>query len=154
MGWTNSHLHHFRAGDTLYGDPDLMADSFDELGYRDSTVTRISELMPKGRKKARFTYEYDFGDSWEHELEVEAVASGGDKEKVPACLDGRGACPPEDVGGVPGFAEFLDAIRDPDHERNRELLEWRGGRFDPDAFDPAAATRRMRRGLPDWRQIR
>jgi hypothetical protein len=153
MGWTNSHLHHFRVGNALYGDPDLMADSFDELGYRDSTVMRISDLMPKGRKKVRFTYEYDFGDSWEHELEIEALPAGGGKEKAPACLDGRGACPPEDVGGVPGFAEFLDAIGDANHERHNELLEWCGGRFDPDTFNAAVATRRMRKGLPDWRRM-
>jgi hypothetical protein len=154
MGWTNSHMHQFRVGENRYADPDLMAESFDELEYLDSTTTRISELMPKRRKKVRFTYEYDFGDSWEHELEIEALPAGGGKEEVPTCLDGRGACPPEDVGGVPGFEEFLDAIGDANHERHDELLEWCGGRFDPDQFDPAIATRRMRKGLPDWRRMR
>jgi len=123
--------------------------SFDELGYQDSTTTRLSDLVLKGRKKLRFTYEYDFGDSWEHELVVEAAVPADRKVKGPACLGGERACPPEDVGGVWGYAEFLDTIRDPDHDRHGELVEWSGGRFDPDEFDPAVATRRMRRGLPD-----
>ena len=118
MGWTNSHLHQFRVGDALYGDPDLMAENFGELGYQDSTTTRLSDLVPKGRKKLRFIYEYDFGDSWEHELVVEAVVPADARVKCPACVDGRRACPPEDVGGVWGYADFLDAIRNPAHEQH------------------------------------
>ena len=53
-----------------------------------------------------------------------------------------------------GYADFLDAVRDPGHEQHADMLEWAGGSFDPDAFDPAAATRRMRKGLPDWRRMR
>jgi hypothetical protein len=153
MGWTNSHLHQFKVGDALYGDRDLMADSFDELEYLDSTITRLSDLVPKGRKKLRFTYEYDFGDSWEHELVVETVVPADAGVKSPACLGGERACPPEDVGGFPGYADFLDAIRDPAHEQHEEMVEWIGGRFDPDKFDAVAATRRMRKGLPDWRRM-
>jgi hypothetical protein len=58
------------------------------------------------------------------------------------------------VGGVWGYADFLEAIADPDHEEHDDLLRWAGGRFDPDAFSPAAATRRMKQGLPDWRSMR
>ena len=63
------------------------------------------------------------------------------------------ACPPEDVGGAWGYEEFLGAITDPEHEDHDGLLEWAGGPFDPEAFDPVAATRAMRRGLPDWRRM-
>jgi hypothetical protein len=69
-------------------------------------------------------------------------------------VEGARACPPEDCGGVWGYAEFVEAIRNPEHEQHEELLEWAGGTFDPEAFDPAKATREMRRGLPnrrDWR---
>src|SRR5207237_1559142 len=124
MGWTNSHLHHFRVGEQLYGDPDLMAENFKDVGDEDSTATRLSDLVPAGGKKFKFAYEYDFGDSWEHELVVEEVGPPGDASEYPACLDGKVACPPEDVGGVWGYADFLAAVRDPDHERHEELLEW------------------------------
>jgi hypothetical protein len=73
-------------------------------------------------------------------------------QKYPLCVAGERNCPPEDVGGTPGYAEFLDAIADPKHEQHRELLTWVGGTFDPDAFDPAAVTQRMQRGLPEWRR--
>lgn len=151
MGWTNSHLHHFRVGKTLYGDPELMADNFVELGYEDSTATKLSDIVPAGGKKFRFAYEYDFGDSWDHEVVVEKRVPAEAGVKYPVCVDGKRACPPEDVGGVWGYADFLDALGNPDHEQHEDMLEWVGGRFDPDDFDPATATRLMRRGLPDWR---
>jgi hypothetical protein len=75
-------------------------------------------------------------------------------KRYPVCVEGARACPPEDVGGVWGYQEFLEAITDPEHEDHDGLLEWAGGSFDPEAFDPAAATREMRRGLPDWRSER
>jgi hypothetical protein len=153
MGWTNSHLHHFRVGDTVYGDPELLAESFEELGYKDSTATRLGDIVPAGGQTFRFAYEYDFGDSWGHEVVVEKRVPGEPGVKYPACVAGRRACPPEDVGGVWGYADFLDAIGNPDHEQHGDMLEWVGGRFDPAEFDPAAATKRMRRGLPDWRRM-
>lgn len=153
MGWTNSHLHHFRVGKKLYGDPELMADNFVELGYEDSTATKLSDIVPAGGRTFRFAYEYDFGDSWNHEIVVEKRVPAEAGVKYPVCVDGKRACPPEDVGGVWGYADFLVAIGNPDHEQHEDMLEWVGGRFDPDEFDPATATRRMRRGLPDWRRM-
>jgi hypothetical protein len=153
MGWTNSHLHHFRVGKTLYGDPELMADNFVELGYEDSTATKLSDIVPAGGKTFRFVYEYDFGDSWDHEVVVEKRVPAEAGVKYPVCVDGKRACPPEDVGGVWGYADFLEAIRNPSHGEHEDMLEWVGGQFDPDEFDPATATRRMRRGLPDWRRM-
>ncbi|MGE5194390.1 MAG: IS1096 element passenger TnpR family protein [Deltaproteobacteria bacterium] len=58
-------------------------------------------------------------------------------------------CPPDDIGGVGGFYDYLEALADPKHDRHDELLEW-GGPFDPEAFDAARATKEMRRGLPSW----
>jgi hypothetical protein len=68
MGWTNSHLHHFSIGERLYGDPMLMAENFEEMGYEDSTTTKLSDRLPRSGKRFRFEYEYDFGDGWWHEL--------------------------------------------------------------------------------------
>ena len=153
MGWTNSHLHHFRINDQLYGDPELMQENFEELEYKDSTTTRISDILPKTGKRFRFQYEYDFGDSWYHEVLFEGVVRAEPKVKYPLCLEGARACPPEDCGGIWGYADFVEAIQNPDHERHEELLEWVGGRFDPEEFDPATATKAMRKGLPDWRNM-
>jgi hypothetical protein len=153
MGWTNSHLHHFRLGEQLYGDPELMPENFEEMGYEDSTTTMLSDLVPKTGKRFHFIYEYDFGDGWEHEVVFEGRPAVDPKAKYPVCLEGARACPPDDCGGVWGYADFLEAIQNPDHEQHEELLEWVGGKFDPVKFDPAKATKAMRKGLPDWRSM-
>ena len=151
MGWTNSHLHHFRIGELLYGDPDLMEEDFEGLDYKDSTTAMLRDIVPKGGERFRFLYEYDFGDSWEHEVLFEGCPGVDPKVKYPTCLEGERACPPEDVGGVWGYADFLDAISNKQHKQHKEMLQWVGGRFDPEQFDAAAATKSMRKALPDWR---
>jgi hypothetical protein len=153
MGWTNSHLHHFMIGEQRYGDPDLMQENFEDMGYEDSTTTRISDILPKTGRRFRFRYEYDFGDSWDHEVLCEGVVRAEPKVRYPLCLEGERACPLEDCGGIWGYADFVQAIQDPDHEQHEELLEWVGGSFDPEEFDPAKATKAMRKGLPDWRSM-
>jgi hypothetical protein len=153
VGWTNSHLHHFKVKDQLYGDPMLLQENFEDLEYKDSTTTRISDIVPKTGRRFRFQYEYDFGDSWDHEVLFEGVVRADPKAKYPLCLEGERACPPEDCGGTWGYADFVEAIQNPDHERHEELLEWVGGSFDPEEFDPVKATKAMRKGLPDWRSV-
>jgi hypothetical protein len=153
MGWTNSHLHHFRVREQLYGDPDLMQENFEEMGYEDSTSTKISDILPRTGKRFRFEYECDFGDSWWQEVLFEGCVRAGRGKRYPVCLEGARACPPEDVGGTWGYEEYLEAMADPGHERHEEFLGWRGP-FDPEAFDPTKATKRMRRGLPEWRRMR
>ena len=153
MGWTNSHLHHFKVKDQLYGDPMLLQENFEDMEYEDSTTTRISDILPKTGRRFRFQYEYDFGDSWYHEVLFEGAVRADPKGKYPLCLEGERACPPEDCGGIWGYADFVEAIQNPDHERHEELPEWVGGRFDPEEFDPAKATKAMRKGLPGWRSM-
>jgi hypothetical protein len=153
MGWTNSHLHHFRIGEQLYGDPDLMQENFEDMEYKDSTTTKISDILPRTGKRFRFQYEYDFGDSWYHEVLFEGLVRADPKVKYPLCLEGARACPPEDCGGIWGYPDFVEAIHNPDNERHEELLEWVGGSFDPEDFDPTKATKAMRKGLPDWRSM-
>lgn len=154
MGWTNSHLHHFRIGESLYGDPLLMQENFRELQYKDSTRTMLSDILPEGVRKFQFGYEYDFGDGWIHEVLFEGRPGVESGKRYPICLEGARACPPDDVGGVWGYVDFLEAITDPENERHREMREWIGRKFDPEAFNPASATRRMKNGLPDWRAMR
>jgi len=151
MGWTNSHLHHFKIGEQQYGDPMLMEEDFEEFGYRDSTTTMLSDILPKNGKRLLFQYEYDFGDSWHHEVVFEGVVRAESKAKYPLCLEGERACPPEDVGGVRGYADFLNAIQDKSHEEREAMFEWVSGWFDPEEFDPVTATKSMKKGLPDWR---
>jgi hypothetical protein len=153
MGWTNSHLNHFRVGDQLYGDPMLMAENFEDLEYEDSTTTKLSDLLPRTGKRFRFEYEYDFGDSWWHDVLFEGCVRAERGARYPVCVDGARACPPEDVGGTWGYIDFLDIIQNPNHKRREELMRWVGGSFHPEKFDAVTATERMRRGLPDWRRM-
>lgn len=153
MGWTNSHLHHFKVGDQFYGDPLLMEENFEEFGYKDSTTTKISQILPRSGQRFRFEYEYDFGDSWWHEVLFEGCLRAEPGVRYPVCVEGERACPPEDVGGVGGYEEYQEAMADLAHERHEEYMTWRG-RFDPEAFDAGKATNRMRRGLLNWRSER
>ena len=152
MGWTNSHLHHFEVEKQLYGDPMLIGDNFEDMEYEDSTTTNLSDIIPENRRKFRFDYEYDFGDSWHHEILWEGCPKEESGRKYPLCVEGERACPPEDCGGIWGYPNFIEAIENPNHERHEEILEWIGGSFDPEAFDPTAASKAMKKGLGDWRK--
>ena len=152
MGWTNSHLHHFVIRGNRYGDPELLDDGFeDDEELRDSTQTQLSVLLAKARKSTKFRYEYDFGDGWEHEVAFEGCIAAESSVRYPRCIEGARACPPEDVGGIWGYVEFLEAIHNPRHEEHAGMLEWIGGKFDPEKFNAAATTKEMSRGLPNWR---
>jgi hypothetical protein len=129
MGWTDSHLHAFRAGRDTYGVPDPDFPDDDTTNERN---VRLDRLAGEGEK---LVYEYDFGDGWEHELRVEKVLPAEKGKRYPVCLAGRRACPPEDCGGPPGYEHLLGVLRDPKHEEHEEMREWIGGDFDPEAFD-------------------
>jgi hypothetical protein len=151
MGWTNSHLHLFKIGGVIYGDPQLLYDSReDDKPPVNSLRTKLSKIVPKDGKRFTIQYEYDFGDCWEHEILFEGFPPPEKNVRYPLCVEGERACPPEDVGGVPGYEEYLEAMVNPKHKRHKELMGWRGP-FDPEAFDAKAATKQMQKGLPDWR---
>jgi hypothetical protein len=151
MGWTNSHLHQFEIRRKVYGDPMLLEDGFGDIEFIDSLKTTLGDLFGGPRPPHRFTYEYDFGDGWRHEIEFEGVNEPPQVEKAPCCLGGSRCCPPEDIGGIWGYEEFLSAIRNPEHEEHESYMEW-AGEFDPDAFSAAEATKAMRAGLPTWHE--
>jgi hypothetical protein len=131
MGWEDCHLHAFRVGKVSYGP----ADPDDELGYLDERKFRLGELRAR-----RISYEYDFGDSWDHELVIEARTTAADGAHYPVCVAGEGACPPEDCGGSYGFAELKALLAGPSSAEREEMLEWTGGEYDPSRFDLAAAS--------------
>jgi Plasmid pRiA4b ORF-3-like protein len=132
LGWTNSHLYEIRAGDvgwsTLYPEADWPED------FLDARKARLDKVIEDvGTKTLR--YIYDFGDGWEHTIKIERLLDAQPGVIYPRLIDVSARCPPEDVGGPLGYAEFLDAIRDPAHERRAELKEWIGCDFDPDHVD-------------------
>jgi hypothetical protein len=153
MGWTNSHLHHFQIDDILYGDPWLLDEDFVEMNYKNSREVTLSNILPKSGKRFHFEYEYDFGDSWWHEVLFEGCLRVEPGQRYPLCIEGERACPPEDVGGTSGYQEFLEVLADPSDEQHEQFVGWIGGSFDPHNFDSEKATKRMRRGLPDWRKM-
>jgi hypothetical protein len=108
----------------------------------DERLVLLSEIATTAIRK--FVYEYDFGDSWEHEILVEKILPAEAETAYPLCLRGKRACPPEDVGGVWGYEEFLEAIGDPTQEEHESYLEWVGGDFDPEAFDLEETNQRLR----------
>lgn len=140
MGWTDSHLHAFDFGGTRYGvpDPEGLAPSL-----RDEEGQRLADVLARHGANS-FRYLYDFGDDWMHAVTVEGEIDNLEGLRGPECTDGANACPPEDVGGPPGYMAFLEALRDPAHPEHREIVRWAGGRFDPTAWDRGRANLMLR----------
>lgn len=157
MGWTNSHLHQFIVQDQR-PKPDAdeicslaRTNQWDKLATRmqrgryfshpeaeldnaeDESKVKLSELAPA--VKSKFVYEYDFGDGWDHSIEVIKINAPVEGVKYPVCLAGKLACPPDDCGGIWGYYDMLEVLKDPKHERYEELSEWIGNDFDPERFD-------------------
>lgn len=149
MGWTNSHMHQFEIAEEYYTHPDFIMGDFDDFGAVDYSRIRISKLVSQHGSKLRMGYEYDFGDSWQHKVVLEKILEADPGASYPRCTDGARACPPEDIGGVYGFEEYVKAITNKKHKDYTYYLEW-SGPFDPEEFDAAQATQRMRKGLPSW----
>jgi hypothetical protein len=127
IGWTNSHLYEIRARDVGWGVPD--PDWGDgPLDARKATLGKVVDDV--GTKTLR--YLYDFGDGWEHTIKVERLLDPEPGALYPRLIEASGRCPPEDVGGPWGYTEFLEAMRDPKHERHAELAGW----IDQEDFDP------------------
>ena len=139
MGWTNSHLHQFYVGEICFTepDPDWEREVEDDRKFKLSRITATEGY--------KFRYEYDFGDSWIHEILVEKILLKEPGVKYPLCLTGKRACPPEDCGGVYGYADLLETIFDPKHEEHKSMLEWVGGEFHPETFDLDEVNRELRK---------
>jgi hypothetical protein len=144
MGWTNSHLHQFVVGDdyiSLY--------PIDGITTRNAAKVALAEVALK--PKFKFTYAYDFGDNWLHEVLVEKIIQPEDGVRYPVCVAGKRAGPPDDCGGPPGYESLLAIIRDPAHDEHEDMVAWleemRPG-FDPDALDLDEVNRRLKKIRP------
>jgi hypothetical protein len=138
MGWLDCHLHEFRVMVdsktgrlARFGIP--IDDSFGQPPVQPDWTVAVSDVVRRG--DLPMLYVYDFGDDWRHAVMYEGGVQLDGGAQYPRCVAGARKCPPEDCGGVHGYIELLEAIRDPKHERHSELLEWLGGGFDPDDFD-------------------
>lgn len=132
-------MHQFVIDGQYYGipTPEDWEPVIDERRYALSRIARHA--------KRKFVYEYDFGDSWEHEIVVEKILRPETGLKYPNCITGKRACPPEDVGGTWGYVTFLEAMSDPTHEEHDSYLEWIGGEFDPEEFNLGEINRVLQR---------
>lgn len=135
MGWLDYHLHEFEIVDPStglmvnIGIPDEEFDRDVLPGWKQKIADYFSMENPKA------VYIYDFGDYWEHKIQLEKILPREKGVNYPVCIKGKRACPPEDCGGVWGYEELLEALKKPAHERHEELLEWLGEDFDPEHFD-------------------
>lgn len=138
MGWEDRHLHSFEIGGDRYG---MLFDERpdDELDEKAVTVLRAIGELP------RFTYEYDLGDGWSHEIRIESLSRSSPGLKFGVCLDGQNACPPEDCGGPGGYDDLLQVLADPSHDEHEHMRAWVGGALDATAFDLVAANARLQK---------
>lgn len=152
MGWTDSHLHRFQPGAGQTWQQPYFITEFDEEEGEDGTReegVRVDQVLRTPGE--RLTYVYDFGDDWEHRVTLESLSPLTPSNREPVCLRGARACPPEDVGGIHGHHDIAawlragacandvpDPFEDADHAHG-----WLPAGYDPDAFDPAAATAAM-----------
>jgi len=132
MGWEDCHLHAFGIHGEQYGDRSTLDDVADE--------NRMTLGHLKRSGAVRFTYTYDFGDGWEHRIEIEKSAPAVEGRAYPVCIAGKRSCPPEDCGGVGGYDEMLAILADPGHPSHADYVERFGEDFDPDRFDIEGAT--------------
>ena len=145
IGWNNSHLWEFRAGDIGWGvsDPNWPDGPLDAR-----KATLLGVLEDTGVKTLR--YLYDFGDCWEHVIKVEHIDAPEPDNIYPRLLAAKGRCPTEDIGGPWGYAEFLEAIADPKHERHEELTEWYPGNFDPTLVETDRIEKELSKLAKHW----
>src|SRR3989344_880833 len=142
FGWNGGHLHQFwtkgayGAGSRAIVDKNIEELEEDE-NAADESETKVNDLLKKAGDHV--TYEYDFGDGWLHAVVLEKILEKEMGEEYPRCIDGKKACPPEDCGGLGGYAHLLEVLKNPKHPEHRDMREWleleEGEKFDPPYFE-------------------
>lgn len=127
FGWRGSHLYDFAVFNPGKPTPSLrLVASEEDLGFDDEAELMhgqsLADFFPEQKK---IVYTYDFGDNWEHEIELVRVLEDYDQE-LPYLLEASGKTPPEDVGGIPGFIQFYEAISNPHHPEHELFTDWAG----------------------------
>ncbi|MBV9313421.1 MAG: plasmid pRiA4b ORF-3 family protein [Pseudonocardia sp.] len=139
FGWGNYHMWDFETAMGRYGEADP------DLEILSAASRTLDDVLPSVGDRLRYTY--DFGDSWEHDVLVEAISPASPGTAYPRCVTGRRACPPEDCGGIWGYVELLHVLADPGHENHEHRLRWLGldsaDQFDPEAFDLDQTNRNL-----------
>lgn len=136
MGWENYHLHMFYIGERRYGEPD--PDDDDIVIKHDKHVSLYNVATQEGM---HLRYEYDFGDGWSHDITVEKIERFDQVDWiVPRCLEGARAAPVEDCGGIGGYTELVEALRDPKHPEHERLRTWAGPHYNPELFSVQQAN--------------
>lgn len=148
MGWEDYHLHQFEIGRRIYCVPDPDDDLYERQVIDESRV-RLREVVP--HVGTHFGYLYDFGDSWRHDLLLEAIVLPDLEGQYPHCLAGERRTPPEDVGSPPGYEDYLEALADPEHPEHENVLRWRGP-FNPEAFSLATVNQQLEKKLRSARR--
>jgi hypothetical protein len=145
MGWEDYHLHQFQIADACYTTIDDQIDDWDPSAL-DEDLAKLSDVA---RVRARFSYEYDFGDSWDHTVQTRSISPIGEElsAEIPRCTAGAGACPPEDVGGVGGYAMAIESASDPEHEDHESYAGWLPDAFDPERFELATVNAALERAF-------
>jgi len=140
MEWEDYHLHQFDIAGRVYGIPDPDG----EHQFIDDRTVRLRDLNLSRRN--RIDYTYDFGDDWLHALKLEEVSQGDSDDIRALCIGGERNAPPEDVGGIFAYQEFLEILSDPNHEQHRDIKDWIGD-FDPEYFSVEEANKRLRKSF-------
>ena len=132
MGWGGGHLYEFNINGFRIGEPYK-----DDEGWGGKLIDASKKTLGSliSDTKGKFAYTYDFGDSWEHSIKVEKFHQHDENVKYPTCIDGELNCPPDDCGGVWGFYDLLEKIKDKKHPEHKEILEWLDGHYDAEHFD-------------------
>ena len=146
LGWTNSHLHMFEIGDERIAIPYLQDQLSDGQITRSGRLVKLGHVVDHGVR--RFTYDYDFGDSWRHTIDIEDVRDDPDGLGQARCLGGERACPPEDCGGPDGYTRLLEILFDPLHPEFDEARTW-AGRLEPERFSLPSVNAALA-AVPDY----
>lgn len=147
FGWTDSHLHQFVVGGLIVGAPEFDEDGYNRHQTFEASEVFLRDLVLDDLDAAKILYEYDFGDCWRHWITFDSQLPAAAGETYPLLVDGCRSAPPEDAGGPHGYAEFLEAWRDPAHDVHLAMRRWAGRRFDPEAFDRDKAQKAIRSAL-------
>ena len=139
MGWTNKHLHQFHHGQHLLtlSDEEGKAKQNGENLSLDTLLKRVDDAI---------TYEYDFGDRWQHKISLEKILDPADYSDypLPYCMEGEGACPPEDCGGIKGYRKLLAARITSGDAGQEGVSEWLGENWNAEIFDAALVNKSLR----------